>query len=437
MGLSIFLFVLFIFLTGLIAAAEVALVAISDAKVEEDSQLGNKKAIRIKAFTLNGQRYLANIQVLHLLILLILGVTFNTIITQTGLWTQGTEFIDVLLLIVWVFLTFTIYMIFGHMIPRRIAIKWTDQVAYKTVNMVMFFTFIISPVTFIFDRISKIVTKVLFGMKFDEGIRNVTEEEIRTLVAASGKKGVIDAQESEMIHNIFDFDETTVDQIMTHRTEISAIQINVTKHDVISFVTNEKFTRFPVYDNDIDDIVGTLHVKDLLKYIENNDEAFDLNTIVRKAYYIPDSKRIRELFYEMKKSKNHIAIVIDEYGGTAGIITIEDMIEEIVGNIFDEYDEIEEEVVQTNEHTYIIDGLASIDDIDDIIHANLPVDDYDTLSGFILGFLGRFPEEDEVIEFDYLHFTYKVLEIQDKVISKVLAIRHIETKEVDETPLDE
>ena len=437
MGLSIFIFVFLIFLTGLIAAAEVAMVAISDAKVDEDSQNGNRKAIRIQRFTQNGQRYLANIQVLHLLILLLLGLTFRSLIISMGLWNAGSDFMDTLGFVLWVFLGFSLYMILGHMIPRRIAIKWTNQVAYATVSVVMLFILIMSPITFIYDRIAKAITKVLFNMNYDEGIRNVTEEEIRTLVEASGKKGVIDAQESEMIHNIFDFDETTVDQIMTHRTEISAIQITSSKHDIISFVTNEKFTRFPVYNNDIDDIIGTLHVKDLLKYIENNDASFDLTEIIRKAYYIPDSKRIRELFYEMKKSKNHIAIVIDEYGGTAGIITIEDMIEEIVGNIFDEYDEVEEEVVQTDENTYVIDGLASIDDIEDTIRAGLPVDDYDTLSGFILGQLGRFPEEDEIIEFSYGNYIFKVLEIEDKVITKVEATKYLEPHEADEMPLDE
>src|SRR5690606_25072533 len=238
---------------------------------------------------------------------------------------------------------------------------------------------------------------------------------------ASEQKGVIDSSENEMIQNIFEFDTTTVEEVMTHRTEVSAIDIEATREEVISYVTNEKYTRFPVYEGTIDKIIGTLHVKDLLKFLElnPNQEEFDLRKLLRDPLFVPQSKNTRQLFKDMQASKVHIAIVIDEYGGTAGIVTFEDLIEEIVGNIFDEYDEDEVEIETIKEDQYEIDGLTNIDDVEELLNAHLPVEEYVTLSGFILGQLGRFPEQDETIVIVYNNYRFEVLEVEDKVIERV------------------
>ncbi len=222
-----------------------------------------------------------------------------------------------------------------------------------------------------------------------------------------------------MIQNIFDFSDTTVDEIMTHRTEISALNVKSTRSQLIEFVQKEQFTRYPVYEGNIDHIVGTIHVKDLLKYLDKPEEKFSLKSLLRPPYFVPESKKTAELFREMQKQKNHIAIILDEYAGTAGIVTIEDLIEEIVGNISDEYDEDEDLIKQINDHTYEIDGLLNINDVEDILEANLPVEDYDTLSGFILGQLGRFPEENEKIEINYNDYKFEIMDIDNKIITKV------------------
>ena len=224
-----------------------------------------------------------------------------------------------------------------------------------------------------------------------------------------------------MIQNIFEFDSTTVEEVMTHRTEVSAINVNSTRDELVKFVTNEKYTRFPVYEETLDKIVGTLHVKDLLKYLSDHEDKneFDIQEILRDPLFVPQSKNTRALFREMKLTKTHIAIVIDEYGGTAGIITFEDLIEEILGNISDEYDEDEEEIQAISEDRYEIDGLIDLDDVEDLIHAGLPIEDYDTLSGFLLGQLGRFPEADESIVVVYGHYRFEVLSYEDKIIERV------------------
>jgi len=195
--------------------------------------------------------------------------------------------------------------------------------------------------------------------------------------------------------------------------------VKATKAQILEYVRTEQYTRFPVYENSIDHIIGTLHVKDLLKYIDNNEEKFSIKALLRPPYFIPESKKTSDLFKEMQKQKNHIAVVLDEYGGTAGIVTIEDLIEEIVGNIFDEYDEDEDSIKQVSDRVYEVDGLISINDVEDVIEADLPVDDYDTLSGFILGQLGRFPDENEEVVIQYNGFKFEVLKTEDKIISKV------------------
>jgi putative hemolysin len=193
----------------------------------------------------------------------------------------------------------------------------------------------------------------------------------------------------------------------------------------------EQYTRFPVYQGSLDHIIGTLHVKDLLKYVENTEERFSIKRLLRPPYFIPESKKTSDLFKEMQKKKNHIAIVLDEYGGTAGIVTIEDLIEEVLGNIKDEYDDDEIDIMEINKDEFEVDGLISINDVEDIIEADLPVDDYDTLSGFILGQLGRFPDEKEKVIIEYHSFTFEVLEREGKVISKVKVIRKPKPEEDD------
>jgi len=259
----------------------------------------------------------------------------------------------------------------------------------------------------------------LLGINPNDGEETMTEEEIRMIVTSSGQKGVLDKRESKMIENILDFDDTEVSSIMTHRTEVSALDANSTKEQVFEFVKNEQFTRFPVYKDSIDHIVGILHVKDLIKYMMDPNQTFNLKNLLRKPYFIPDSKKTSELFRELQQAKAYIAIVLDEYGGTAGIVTIEDLLEEIVGNIFDEYDEIDEEIKEVSPGVFEIDGLVNIDDVEDIVKAGLPTDDYDTLSGFILGQLGRFPNKGEHVEIDYKNYRFEVLEYTDNVIEKI------------------
>ena len=434
MIVSVLAIILIILFTAILSAAEVALVVVSNAKINEDVLNRNKKALKIQKFTNESKRYLLSIQVIVTLLALINGaVALDAFYNDLMALFNNVNWLKPIAMFLITFILLFVHIVFGRLIPRRLAIKYTDVVAYQTIGLITIIHGFLKPITFLLNK-----TSVLFGrfvgLKPHEGERRMTEEEIRSIVEVSSRSGNIDEDESEMIQNIFDFSDTIVEEIMTHRTEISSINMRSTRKQIISFVQNERFTRFPVYDKDIDHIIGTIHVKDLLKFLDNDEEKFSLKSLLREPYFVPDSKKTSELFKEMQEQKNHIAIVLDEYGGTAGIVTIEDLIEEIVGNIFDEYDEDEEEIKMIDASTYEIDGLTNIDDVEDEINAGLPVDDYDTIGGFILGQLGRFPNVNEKVVVTYNNFTFEVLETNDNVITKIKVNTpgHIENQEDDE-----
>ena len=412
--------IVLIIMSAFFQAAEVAIVAISDNKVNADADKGHKAALKIKKFNVDSRTYLTAIHVIVTLIALVNGAIALDAFKQDVIqWVNlESNLIEPIVIVIIALILLVFHVVFGQLIPKRLGNKYPESIAYRTIGFVAFITRLLKPILSVLYFLSNIIGR-LFGLDPSDQERRMTEEEIRTIVEASSKTGNIEEDESEMIQNIFDFSDTTVDEIMTHRTEISALDVKSTRSQVVDYIKSEQYTRFPVYEGSVDHIIGTLHVKDLLKYLDNPEEKFTLKTMLREPYFIPESKKTSDLFKDMQKQKNHIAIVLDEYGGTAGIVTIEDLIEEIVGNIQDEYDVEEEEIKIIDDQTFEIDGLINISDIEDVIHANLPVDEYDTLSGFILGQLGRFPEEDEKIVIVYEDFKFEVLGTDDKIITKV------------------
>ena len=417
---SVIIMILLIILSAFCVASEAALVSISDAKVDEDAEAGMKQAKHVQSFRDHQKFYHNTLQTIITLTAIVNGaIALDTFSDDVISWFNSNLWIvKPLVIIIITFLLLMFQVVFGLLIPKRLAYKYPVGFAYRTVIFVMILAKLFYPINWIFGVLSTAIGR-LIGLKPHEGERIVTEEEIRTIVEESSKTGSIDEEESEMIQNIFDFSDTTVDEIMTHRTEISALNLKSTRSQLIDFVQTEQYTRYPVYDSNIDHIVGTIHVKDLLKYLDKPDEKFSLKSLMRDPYFVPESKKTAELFREMQKQKNHIAIVLDEYGGTAGIVTIEDLIEEIVGNISDEYDEDEESIKEIDENIYEIKGLTNIHEVEDRFDADLPVDEYDTLSGFILGQLGRFPEEGEAVEITYNDYLFEIIGIENKIITKV------------------
>lgn len=268
---------------------------------------------------------------------------------------------------------------------------------------------------------------LLWWMKQEKKRAIITEEGIRMMVDAGGDIGSIDETEKEMINNIFELGNTSVGEIATHRTDIVAINMDATFMEIMNVISEEKYSRIVVYDDNIDNIIGLFHVKDVVKFFladDHDQKSFELNEILKKPYFVPFSKKTDELFQEMQRDKVHMAIVIDEYGGTAGLVTMEDLIEEIVGNIFDEYDmEEEEDICVIDEKKYRINGTTDLTDVSDLLQiAFEDEEDYDTLGGYLIGRLGRIPDEREKPEIAVGSWLFRIESIDEKRIEKVLAL---------------
>ena len=270
----------------------------------------------------------------------------------------------------------------------------------------------------------------LFGVGENEE-ESVTEEVIKMMVDQGEEKGTIKEEEKELINNVFEFNDITASEIMKHRKDIFAVDINISNDELMEELSKEeyRYSRIPVYDETIDEIKGILYIKDVLKNIGKKN--FKVKNVVIDAYFVSQTRLINEVFKELQKNKMQIAIIIDEYGGTAGLITMEDILEELVGDIYDEYDKEEKEFEKIDENTYIIVGSMPIYDVNKLLNANIPEGDYDTLSGFLQEKLGRIPEEEEKPIIETKEVTYKIEKYEDKRILKVKACKNNE-KQIEE-----
>lgn len=272
--------------------------------------------------------------------------------------------------------------------------------------------------TFVTNTISKI-----FGVgESDEG--EVTEEEIKMMIDQGEEKGTIKEEEKELINNVFEFNDITVSEIMRHRKDIFAVDINISNEELVQELIDSqyRYSRIPVYDETIDEIKGILYIKDVMKNINNKD--VKVKDLVKDAYFVSQSRLINEVFKELQKHKMQMAIILDEYGGTAGIITMEDILEELVGDIYDEYDKEEKDFEKIDENTYILSGSMPIYDVNKLLDAKIPEGDYDTISGYLQEELGRIPEDEEkpIIETDTV--TYKIEQYEDKRIIAIKACKN-------------
>ena len=255
-------------------------------------------------------------------------------------------------------------------------------------------------------------------------IEDETEKEILMLIDEGEEKGVIEESQKEMITNIFEFDDLLASDVMTHRTEIEAIEINDEISQVVEKSITAGYSRIPVYEEELDNIKGVMYIKDLLKYVGKSiPKTLTIADVMRKAYFFPETKRCGDLFNEMTEKHLQLVFVCDEYGGVSGIVTVEDLLESIVGNMQDEYDNEEEEIEQVNETTYTLDGTTDIEEVAEILGIELPNGDYDTIGGFIMSELGRIPGEDESPIIEYEGYSFRVDTVDDRRIEKITAER--------------
>ncbi len=434
---QIIVLIILILLNAYFAATEIAFISLNDAKIEKNAKEGNKKAKQILKMLKTPSKFLATIQIGITLAGFLssafasdafadeLAPVLNNLIPSVSIevW-RGISI--VIITIILSFFT----LVFGELVPKRLAMKYYEKISYATIGVIRAISIITAPFVKLLTFSTNIVSK-LFGVgEAEEEV--VTEEEIKMMIAEGEEKGTIERGEKQLLNNVFEFNDIIVSEIMTPRTDMYAIDINKNLREMLDEIDEFKYSRIPVYNESIDDIEGVLFVKDILKPLKDNEE-IDIRKIMREPYFIPESKDIDELFKEMQQNKVQMAIVIDEYGGTAGLITMEDIIEELVGNIFDEYDEEELDIKKIDENTYIVNGMITSYELKKIFYVELPEGDYETLSGYLLDKLGRIPEEDEHPVIEDENLTYRVEEIEDRRIKYVKVCRNMEEQVNDES----
>ena len=317
-------------------------------------------------------------------------------------------------------------LIFGEITPKSIAKQKSEAVALRVARPIEFLVVIFKPLVYIFTAISSLFIKI-FGGDPNEARSFITHEELKTIVGVSEEEGVLENDEKEMIFNVFEFADLQVKDTMVQRVDIVSVDKEASYDEVMDVIKNEQFSRIPVYNQTIDNIIGVLNIKDFAT-IENLREDFNVSKYIREPFYTFEFKKIVELFKEMKKTRNHIAIVLDEYGGTVGLVTIEDLVEEIVGEIEDEYDEEKNPVEVIKENEYVVEGSLRLHDISDLIGVNIDSEGFDSVGGLMIGDLGRMPQEQEEVTVNNIKFIAE--EIEKNRIKKVRMIINIDEKQV-------
>ena len=409
--LKLVLLFLLIMVNALFAMSEIAIISLNDTKLQKQAESGNKKAAQILKLISNSSGFLSTIQI---------GVTLAGFLTS-ALAAQSfavtlanaigrTPIADVIpMAVINGVSTVLITLIMGYfnlvlreLVPKKIAMQKPEQVSFKVVSILMVVHTVAKPFVKLLSLSTNAVVRLL-GMDPNAAEETVTEEEIRMMVDAGQEKGVIEHAQKEMINNIFEFDDIDVSDVMTHRTDMACVAAD----DHIN-------------DDDLDNIIGIVYIKDLLKYIGTDlPEAESLTDLMRKAYYVPESKRCGDLFSEMTEKHIQMAIVVDEYGGTAGLVTLEDLLEAIVGNIQDEYDNEEEEISKINETTFTIEGTTDLEEVEELIPVQFPEGDYDTLAGFLISQLGFLPEDGQMNTVVFQNVRFTILSVEDHRIEKI------------------
>lgn len=436
----IFLAIL-ILLNAYFAATEMAFISLNDAKIEREAKDGNKKAKQILKMLKSPSKFLSTIQI-GITLAGFLSSAFASDAFADKLAPVLSEAMPFLTLEVWRGISIVIItiilsfftLVFGELVPKRLAMKYYEKISYATIGVIRAISVITAPLVKLLTISTNMVSKIFGVGEAEEEI--VTEEEIRMMIDEGEEKGTIEKEQKQLLNNVFQFNDIVVSEIMTPRTDMYAIDINDDINGLLEKIDEYKYSRIPIYDESIDDIKGILFVKDLIKPLKNNKK-IDLKKLMREPYFVPESKDIDDLFKEMQQNKVQMAIVIDEYGGTAGVITMEDIIEEIVGNIFDEYDDEEVDIKKIDDNTYLLNGTITIYELNRIFGVKIPEGDYETLSGYLLDLLGRIPDEKEKPVIEDENLTYKVEEIEDRRIKYVKVCKNLkENTESDEEDKD-
>jgi putative hemolysin len=426
--LQLVLIAVLILINAYFSASEIAIISSNDSKFKYMADEGDANAQFLVKLLSRPSRFLAAIQV---------GVTLSGLFASavasesfadriTGYFSglpMPQSLIKVLTVAVLTLVLSYFTLVFGELVPKRVAMHYSESLALRVARPLNLISVILRPFVSFLAFSTNLIAK-LFGVKPGAEDNNVTEEEIRMMVDVGEENGTIEESEKEMINNVFEFNDRIAGEIMTHRTEISAVELTASLDEIIQIGLTEGFSRIPVFKDDLDDIVGIIYAKDLLKFVGSGScDNFDPKDIMRPPLFVPETKKCRELFKVLKTQKQHLAVVIDEYGGTAGIITMEDLLESIVGDIQDEYDHEEEEYSMIDDSTYTIEGTTDLADASNLLDVDLPTGEYDTLGGMIIDMLGRIPDENEHPSVEAEGISFTVEKVGDRRIEKIRAVK--------------
>ncbi len=441
-GLDIFIILLLVFINGFFSAAEMAIINLKDAKLRKETEEGNIIARKLLYFLDNQGKFLATIQVC-ITLAGFLSASFGADKFARRLAAyldpnHTTLWLDNICLIVITVLISYLSLVFGELVPKRMAMNNPDKFARRFAHILRIADFLLRPMAELLNLTANSVLHLL-KIPVEKPKEEVTEEEIRMLVDISSSSSNIHETEGEMIDNIFELNDTEASEIMTHRTNIVALPVTASFEELTEILSEEKYSRVPIYEEDIDDIIGVVSIKDVVQYMISNDRAnFNIRAIMREPYRVPESKSVDALLKDMQRDHVSLAIVIDEYGGTAGLVTLEDVLEEIVGNIEDEYDDDESNIILQPDGSYIVNGMLSLEEVEEKINkineqkdgtyrkgiAELAFseddkNDFDTIAGLVLQRLDRIPEPDELPYVEDDRFIFHVIEMEDNRIAKI------------------
>lgn len=430
--LRVVIFIVFVITEAVFYGFGAAIQNVNTNDLEHQMEEGSDKARKLLHIVNRPTRFVNSIQVSTNIIGMVIGAY---ILEQLGgKLTQILEqsqpavkpWISVACLVLVGTLLVVVLISFGIVIPKRFAARNPEKWGYQLLPVITLLMIPLVPFTWLVNGVAFVVLK-LSGIDMLADSENVTEEDIMSMVNEGHEQGVLEASEAEMITNIFQLDDKEAGDIMTHRKNLVALDGELTLREAVEFILKEGYnSRYPVYEKDIDDIVGILHMKDALIAAENKDNLQtaikDIDGLLREANFIPETRNIDSLFKEMQSEKIHMVIVVDEYGQTSGIVTMEDILEEIVGNIMDEYDVDEEFIAQSEDGSYVVSGMAPLDEVAKTLEIEFEEEDYDsydTINGLLISKLDRIPQEGEQTELEYEGYGFKILQVENKMIHTV------------------
>lgn len=422
----ILLLLILILINAFFAMSELAVISLNDNKVKKMAQDGNKNATILVNMINEPSKFLSTIQV---------GVTLSGLLASAIAADTFAEYIVyyfrniaisptvirvVSLAVITLVLSF-FTLVFGELVPKRIAMQNYEKISFAIARPLSIIYKIEKPFVALLSYSTNGALRLL-GIDPNQKAEDVTEEEIRMMIDVGNESGNIQQIEKDMINNIFEFDNRDADEIMTHRTDVVAIDLNSSITEVIKIIIENGYSRIPVYNGALDNIVGILYVKDLFGLVlENPSLEFDISKYMREVLYVPETNRCKELFQEFKEKKIQMAIVVDEYGGTSGLVTMEDLLESIVGNMQDEYDNEDEEVSKISDSVFIINGITSLENVEKLFNIKFLDDDYDTIGGYIIDCLGHIPSDGEHPVVCIENITFTVIDMDERRISKIRA----------------